>query len=384
MFSSTLKDQTLNGILKRKNDKTLSKRAQKKFAKLTSENIAESIHLFSSTNGAKNGDKKKQQQQQKLNELNNFHIQQQAKSNVIKQDNQKKQQKKIETAAAASKATAKAKSKFVKTGKNPVGFSETSDDDQLSSDFASRGSEIDPEMFDSRKEAANLFKKIIHPVTNKEFFSKYWEKETMLIKRSQFNYYKSWFSCKEFDSILRNHNLEFTTNIDVVTYIDQEKKKHNPEGKAYAPIVWDFFQQGCSIRLLNPQTYSKNVWKYLSLLQELFGTCVGSNVYLTPAGTQGFAPHYDDIEAFVLQLEGKKRWRVYKPLNEGETLPRFSSPNFLEADLPEPIIDVVLEPGDLLYFPRGYPHQVSISLETVALFSFERFFVKIKFDYFKK
>lgn len=35
--------------------------------------------------------------------------------------------------------------------------------------------------------------------------------------------------------------------------------------------------------------------------------------YLTPPGTQGFAPHYDDIEAFVIQLEGKKHWRVYNP-----------------------------------------------------------------------
>ncbi len=25
---------------------------------------------------------------------------------------------------------------------------------------------------------------------------------------------------------------------------------------------------------------------------------------------------YDDIEAFVLQLEGKKRWRVYNPLSK--------------------------------------------------------------------
>lgn len=33
--------------------------------------------------------------------------------------------------------------------------------------------------------------------------------------------------------------------------------------------------------------------------------------YLTPPGTQGFAPHYDDIEAFVLQLEGKKKWKLY-------------------------------------------------------------------------
>ena len=35
--------------------------------------------------------------------------------------------------------------------------------------------------------------------------------------------------------------------------------------------------------------------------------------YLTPAHSQGFAPHYDDIEAFVLQLEGKKHWRLYSP-----------------------------------------------------------------------
>ena len=84
--------------------------------------------------------------------------------------------------------------------------------------------------------------------------------------------------------------------------------------------------------------------------------------YLTPAGTQGFAPHYDDIEAFVLQLEGKKRWRVYKPLSPGETLPRYSSPNYDQSILSEPIIDVVLEPGDLLYFPRGYVHQVCLIL----------------------
>jgi lysine-specific demethylase/histidyl-hydroxylase NO66 len=79
---------------------------------------------------------------------------------------------------------------------------------------------------------------------------------------------------------------------------------------------------------------------------------------LTPAGTQGFAPHYDDIEAFVLQLEGKKRWRVYKPLKKQDVLPRFSSNNFSQADVKDPVIDVTLEAGDLLYFPRGWIHQV--------------------------
>ena len=34
------------------------------------------------------------------------------------------------------------------------------------------------------------------------------------------------------------------------------------------------------------------------------------------------------------------------------------SGNFSEADLGRPILDVVLDPGDLLYFPRGTIHQV--------------------------
>ena len=86
---------------------------------------------------------------------------------------------------------------------------------------------------------------------------------------------------------------------------------------------------------------------------------LNGNSYLTPAGTQGFAPHYDDIEAFVLQLEGKKRWRVYQPLSNAQVLPRHSSPNYEQEQIGEPIIDVILECGDLLYFPRGYIHQVS-------------------------
>lgn len=73
------------------------------------------------------------------------------------------------------------------------------------------------------------------------------------------------------------------------------------------------------------------MWKLTSMLQEHFQSFVGANVlvklrhlftsvvsnvchsYLTPAGMQGFAPHSDDIEAFVMQLDGKKRWKLYSP-----------------------------------------------------------------------
>ena len=91
---------------------------------------------------------------------------------------------------------------------------------------------------------------------------------------------------------------------------------------------------------------------------ETFWKCsTGCNVYLTPPDSQGFSPHFDDIDAFVLQLEGKKLWKVYPPRSEGEMLPRFSSPNFEQGEIGEPTLEAVLEPGDLLYMPRGTVHQ---------------------------
>merc|ERR1712202_58595 len=99
------------------------------------------------------------------------------------------------------------------------------------------------------------------------------------------------------------------------------------------------------------------VWRLCSTLQDHFQNMVGANVYLTPPGTQGFAPHWDDVEVFMLQLEGKKHWRIYSPRNKEETLPRFSSANLEQDEVGTPIIEVDLEPGDMIYMPRGTIHQ---------------------------
>ena len=45
---------------------------------------------------------------------------------------------------------------------------------------------------------------------------------------------------------------------------------------------------------------------------------------------------------------------------DGEYFHIFTA-NLSAEELGEPILDVVLEPGDLLYFPRGTYHQVTLS-----------------------
>ncbi|XP_051954124.1 ribosomal oxygenase 1 [Xyrauchen texanus] len=219
----------------------------------------------------------------------------------------------------------------------------------------------------SRERANRLFQWFIHPVQDKSFFRDNWEKKPILIQRQNPDYYKGLFSTAEFDCILRNDDVQYGVNLDVTSYANGKRETHNPPGRALPYTVWDFYESGCSLRMLNPQAFSSTVWQVLSILQEKFGSMAGANVYLTPPGTQGFAPHYDDIEAFVVQLEGKKHWRVYNPRSEDEVLPLVSSPNFSQAEIGQPIMEVVLEAGDLLYFPRGFIHQGDCLPDTHSL-----------------
>ncbi|XP_055923296.1 bifunctional lysine-specific demethylase and histidyl-hydroxylase NO66 [Eupeodes corollae] len=209
----------------------------------------------------------------------------------------------------------------------------------------------------SIKDGTKLFKWLISPIGADMFFDKFWEKAPCLIERNNPSYFSKLISFEMIDQMLINNHIEFTKNIDITSYKNGIRETLNPEGRAIPPVVWDHYSNGCSIRLLNPQTYLDGIFAMNSSLQEMFHCMVGSNAYLTPPNSQGFAPHYDDIEAFVLQIEGRKRWKLYNPRNKKEELPRFSSENFSQNQIGKPILEKVLMPGDILYFPRGTIHQ---------------------------
>ncbi len=89
------------------------------------------------------------------------------------------------------------------------------------------------------------------------------------------------------------------------------------------------------------------------------GHPVQVNAYITPPENRGFAAHYDVHDVFVLQVAGHKRWHVHEPvvLNPLPDQPWQQHRAAIAARAAEqPLIDVVLEPGDALYLPRGYLH----------------------------
>ncbi|MGY1724164.1 cupin domain-containing protein [Blastococcus sp. SYSU DS0533] len=83
------------------------------------------------------------------------------------------------------------------------------------------------------------------------------------------------------------------------------------------------------------------------------------NAYITPPSSQGFSPHYDVHDVFVLQVAGEKHWTIHEPVlpDPLRTQPWSDrSAEVAAAAERAPVIDAVLRPGDALYLPRGFLH----------------------------
>jgi cupin superfamily protein len=90
------------------------------------------------------------------------------------------------------------------------------------------------------------------------------------------------------------------------------------------------------------------------------GHPVQANAYITPPSSTGFSAHYDVHDVFVLQVAGRKHWTVHAPVHadplRGQPWNDRAAEVAARARDDEPALDVVLEPGDALYLPRGWLH----------------------------
>ena len=68
------------------------------------------------------------------------------------------------------------------------------------------------------------------------------------------------------------------------------------------------------------------------------------------------APELERYGFFVMLRTGRKAWKLYRPL-DGFVLPNGPSDDLSQEVIGEPIMEAVLEPGDVLYMPKGTVHQ---------------------------
>ncbi|MEU2956403.1 JmjC domain-containing protein [Streptomyces xanthochromogenes] len=88
------------------------------------------------------------------------------------------------------------------------------------------------------------------------------------------------------------------------------------------------------------------------------------NLYASWTAMEGFGTHWDDHDVVVVQVEGAKRWRLFGPTRHMPLHRDVADP---EPPPDDPVAELVMRPGDLLYLPRGWWHAVTADQDTHSL-----------------
>ncbi|MEU0356181.1 cupin domain-containing protein [Streptomyces cyaneofuscatus] len=123
--------------------------------------------------------------------------------------------------------------------------------------------------------------------------------------------------------------------------------------------LWRAFADGATLVLQALQRTWGPVGEFGARLSAELGHPVQANAYVTPPQSRGFDAHYDVHDVFVVQIGGTKRWLVHEPVHPDPLRDQPWTDHrsaVAEAARGAAHLDTVLEPGDVLYLPRGWLH----------------------------
>ena len=128
----------------------------------------------------------------------------------------------------------------------------------------------------------------------------------------------------------------------------------------------DALRRGYNLQLLHGESWEKSLALFVAKIQNHTKTISSVNVYVTPPQRTLSTPAHTDFTGnLMVQIHGRKRWKLWKkaliwlPANKKYIIGRDEFELLKDEELGKPIMDVVLNPGDVLYVPRGCFHRTA-------------------------
>jgi bifunctional lysine-specific demethylase and histidyl-hydroxylase MINA len=123
--------------------------------------------------------------------------------------------------------------------------------------------------------------------------------------------------------------------------------------------VQEYLRRGATLIANDVDHLNAGMTAFAHAMEQALGGKVQGNLYLSSRRRQGFAAHFDTHDVYAVHVEGTKTWHVY----EGRAADpiahlMFKSYGQEHHDKAKGalLMDVHMEPGDLLYLPRGQYH----------------------------
>jgi ribosomal protein L16 Arg81 hydroxylase len=206
-------------------------------------------------------------------------------------------------------------------------------------------------------ESASALSSLISPLGVQEFLDRYWRKEFCHVQNPSMPFAK-FLPWERLNRILEQHRLEPPRlrlarggeSVPADQFIDYV----HHEGMRFPRVAVEklnrAIKQGATVILNDVNLLDRTLGSLSEGLERFFGVPVGVNAYAGFGDIHGFNPHRDDHEVMIIQVSGKKRWKLHG---------FHDPPAFLGTVAPSKVIwDSVLSEGEFLYIPRGCWHVV--------------------------
>lgn len=207
---------------------------------------------------------------------------------------------------------------------------------------------------------------LLAPVSVSSFLSTYWCKQHLFCRgsRDRFSALLSW---TDLNRILEHHWRETRRfrlarqgcDLDPASYADFGG--YTP--RIRAKDVTDHLRCGATMSFDAIDELHEPLTRLATSFEAFFRGGTKINVYAAWRAMHGLDLHRDNQEIFILQLDGRKRWLLY-----GFSIEGVDRSNLQKTSVPPDgaELDDMLEPGDLLYIPRGCYH-VAVPMDEPAL-----------------
>ena len=195
---------------------------------------------------------------------------------------------------------------------------------------------------------------LIDPLPAAEFERDCYERRLAHIRREAPAYYAELLSVTDLDVVLGTHAASHPDIRLVRGDGDVAPGEYTNDAGRIEPLdVARHFDDGATVIFNQLHKRVPALARLCVALGRRFSSRVQTNVYLTPPDAQGFAPHWDTHDVFVLQISGTKRWSIYDtrvrlPLR-GQRFERGTPPGEVSDEFE-------LGPGSAVYLPRGLMH----------------------------
>jgi ribosomal protein L16 Arg81 hydroxylase len=202
---------------------------------------------------------------------------------------------------------------------------------------------------------------LILPEAPTDFINRFWGEAALYIPGHP-QKFASLFGAKEVHWFLKRGALDYP-NIRLV--LDGEVATTS------TPLMDDidcWRRRGATLILTGIHRWHPKISKYVSVLHKEINAYlqvmnIHVNCYTSMPSKQGFDCHYDLHHVFILQVQGKKSWRVFPPTMKWI----MSRDTTLKPPNAPPDLECVLSEGDVLYIPQGHWHAAVAIEESIHL-----------------